>query len=155
MKDTEYQVDDLDRKILRELYKDARASFVDIAKKLLVSNATVHQRVNKLKLHGVLKRFEPVIDEAKMGITVNAIIGIYLKNAKDSQAVLEKLQKIPEVLEAYYTTGSYALILKVATADIERFQEFLMAKLQGIGEIQSTESFICLSQPIKRSSKIF
>ncbi len=108
-----------------------------------------------LKLHGVLKGFVPLVDESKMGFTVSAIIGVYLKNAKDSQVVLDKLQKIPEVLEAYYTTGSYALILKVTTQDIARFQLFLMDKLQGIAEIQSTESFVCLSQPISRTPKLF
>ncbi len=155
MSTTEYQIDDLDRKILKELFKDARASFVDIAKKLTVSNATVHQRVNKLKLHGILKGFIPLIDESKVGFTVSSIIGVYLKNAKDSQLVLDKLQKLPEVLEAYYTTGSYALILKVMTQDISKFQLFLMDKLQGIAEIQSTESFVCLSQPISRVPKLF
>lgn len=155
MDEVEYQIDDLDRKILKELFKDARASYVDIAKKLTVSNATIHQRVSKLKLHGILKGFVPVIDETKVGFKVSAIIGIYLKNAKDSQVVLDKLNKIPEVLEAYYTTGSYALIIKVSTYDIQKFQLFLMDKLQGIGEIQSTESFVCLSQPISRTSKLF
>lgn len=149
-----YQIDDLDRKILRELYKDARVSFVDVAKKLVVSNATIHQRVQKLKLHGILKGFQPIVDEAKLGMTVTSIIGIYLKNAKDCQAVLDKLEKIPEVLEAYYTTGSYALMLKVVTSDIQSFQLFLMEKLQHVAEVQSTESFICLSKPISKSIKI-
>lgn len=154
MENSEYQVDDLDRKILKELFKDARASYVDIAKKLGVANATIHQRVNKLKFHGLLKGFQPILDESKFGSSVTSIIGIYLKNAKDSQTVLNKLEKFPEVLEAYYTTGSYALILKVVSGDIQKFQGFLMDKLQEIAEIQSTESFICLSQPIKRSAKL-
>lgn len=149
-----YQIDDLDRKILRELYKDARVSFVDVAKKLVVSNATIHQRVQKLKLHGILKGFQPIVDEAKLGMTVTSIIGIYLKNAKDCQTVLDKLEKIPEVLEAYYTTGSYALMLKVVTSDIQSFQLFLMEKLQHVAEVQSTESFICLSKPISKSIKL-
>lgn len=149
-----YQIDDLDRKILKELFKDARCSFVDIAKKLTVSNATIHQRVNKLKLHGILKGFQPVIDEAQLGMTATSIIGLYLKNAKDCQNVLDKLEKFPEVTEAYYTTGSYALILKVVCADIQKFHFFLMEKLQHVAEIQSTESFICLSQPIKRTVRI-
>lgn len=148
-----YQIDDLDRKILRELYKDARASFVDIAKKLVVSNATIHQRVQKMKLYGVLSGFQPVVNEAKLGMTVTCIIGVNLKNAKDCQAVLDKLEKISEVREAYYTTGSYALILKVVTSDIHNFQIFLMEKLQHIAEVQSTESFICLSKPISKSIK--
>ena len=154
MREVKYQIDDVDRKILKELFKDARASFVEIAKKLIISNATVHQRINKLKLNGILKGFQPVLDEAKMGITVSSIIGIYLKNAKDCQLVLDKLEKFPEVVEVYYTTGSYALILKVTTTDIQSFQTFLMDKLQHVAEIQSTESFICLSQPIKRNSKL-
>ena len=71
-----------------------------------------------------------------------------------SKLVLDKLEKFPEVVEVYYTTGSYALILKVTTTDIQSFQTFLMDKLQHVAEIQSTESFICLSQPIKRNSKL-
>jgi Lrp/AsnC family transcriptional regulator for asnA, asnC and gidA len=153
--DEDYEIDDLDRKILRELYKDARVSFVEIAQKLTVSGGTIHQRVNKLKLNGILRGFQPVIDEARLGFGVTSMIGIYLKNAKDCSAVLDKLEKLPEVTEAYYTTGSYALILKIVTKDIQKFQLFLMDKLQGIAEIQSTESFICLSQPIKKNVKIF
>ncbi len=154
MNEEKYQIDDLDRKILRELYKDARVSFVDVAKKLVISNATVHQRVQKMRLHEVLIGFQPVVDEAKLGLTVTSIIGVNLKNAKDCQTVLEKLEKIPEVLEAYYTTGTYALILKVVTSDIQRFQLFLMDKLQHVAEVQSTESFICLSKPINKNIKI-
>lgn len=149
-----YQIDDLDRKILKELYKDARVSFIEVAKKLSVSGGTIHQRVNKLKLNGVLKGFQPVVDEASMGYTVSSLVGIYLKNAKDCQTVIEKLEKMPEVTEAYYTTGSYALFIKIVATDIQKFHLFLMDKLQGIAEIQSTESFICLSQPIKRSVKV-
>lgn len=151
----DYEIDDLDRKILRELYKNARVPFVEIAQKLTVSGGTIHQRVNKMKLNGVLRGFQPVLDEARLGFGVTSMIGIYLKNAKDCSAVLDKLEKLPEVTEAYYTTGSYALILKIVTKDIQKFQLFLMEKLQGIAEIQSTESFICLSQPIKKNVKFF
>ncbi len=150
-----YQIDDLDRKILRELYKDARVSFVDIAKKLSVSGGTIHQRVNKLKINGVLIGFGPTLNEQKFGLLVSSIIGINLKNAKDCQKVIESLEKFPEVTEAFYTTGSYALIIKIVTRDILSFRDFLMEKLQSIAEIQSTESFICLDQPIRRNIKIF
>lgn len=155
MNTEKYQIDDLDRKILKELYKDARASFVEIAKKFQISGGTVHQRVNKLKLHGILKGFQPLIEERQLGFTVSSMVGLYLKNAKDCQLVLDKLEKFPEVVEAYYTTGSYALILKIVTTDISAYQAFLMDKLQSINEVQSTESFICLSQPIKKNVKLF
>ncbi|MGE0632340.1 MAG: Lrp/AsnC ligand binding domain-containing protein [Pseudobdellovibrionaceae bacterium] len=150
----DYQIDDLDRRILRKLIEDARASFVEIAKDLKVSGGTIHQRVNKMKLAGVLKGFQPVIDCAELGLTVSAMIGVHLKNAKDCNKVLEHLRKIPEVVEAHYTTGSYALIIKVVTSNIESFRLFLMEDLQTISEIQSTESFISLETPISRQAKI-
>ncbi len=74
------------------------------------------------------------------------IIQLFYRNANT---------KTSRRLEAYYTTGSYALILKVMTQDISKFQLFLMDKLQGIAEIQSTESFVCLSLPISRVPKLF
>jgi Lrp/AsnC family transcriptional regulator for asnA, asnC and gidA len=151
---TEYQIDDLDRQILRELVKDARVAFIEIANKLKVSGGTIHQRVNKMKLAGVLTGFQPVIDISRLGISVAAMIGIHLKNAKDCNKVLNHLKQIPEVIEAHYTTGSYALIIKVATTDIQSFHSFLMEELQAITEIQSTESFISLATPIDRQVKI-
>ena len=57
---------------------------------------------------------------------------------------------MPEITEVYYTTGSFAFLIKVRTKSIEDFHHFLAYKLQSIDAIQSTESFISLDQPIKR-----
>jgi Lrp/AsnC family transcriptional regulator for asnA, asnC and gidA len=150
----EYQLDDLDRQILRELTKDARASFVEIAKRLGVSGGTIHQRVNKMKNAGVLKGFQPIIDESCLGLSVSALVGIHLKNAKDCNKVIDHLNQFPEVVEAHYTTGTYALMIKVVTGSIQDFHSFLMGRLQSLTEIQSTESFICMAKPIDRQVRI-
>ena len=148
-----YQIDDTDRKILKELTKDGRVSFLEIAQKLNVSGGTIHQRVNKMKLAGVIKGFIPVLEKQQLGLEISAMIGVHLKNAKDCGAVLEKLNRFPEVFEAHYTTGTYALIVKVSTTSMPEFHSFLIDKLQSISEIQSTESFICLSTPIEKNIK--
>ncbi len=52
------------------------------------------------------------LDEKKLGFSVTVLLGIHLKNAKDVEVVIQLLDNIKEVVEAYYTTGSYALIVK-------------------------------------------
>lgn len=81
---------------------------------------------------------------------MNVILGIHLKNAKDCPAVIDQLKKLPEVVEAYFTTGNYALFIRVINRTIGEYHRFLIEKLQTIKEIQSTESYICLDTPIFR-----
>jgi Lrp/AsnC family transcriptional regulator for asnA, asnC and gidA len=86
-----------------------------------------------------------------MGYDVTTLLGIHLKSAKDQSKVVEKLKSMKEVVEIYYTTGAYALIIKVHNKNIRSFHIFLSDKLQNISEIQATESFICLDQPVSRN----
>ncbi len=146
-----YQLDNLDRKILEMLQKDGRLPYTDIAKKLIVSAGTIHQRINKLTEAGIIKQTRIILDYQKLGYDVTTLLGIYLKSAKDLGKVIDKLKAMKEVVDVYYTTGSYALIIKIHHKTIKDFHQFLIDKLQSIPEIQSTESFVCLDQPIERA----
>ena len=64
--------------------------------------------------------------------------------------VIEQLKQLKEVVEVLYTTGTYALFIKVITEDVDEFHNFLVKKLQKMDEVQSTESFVCLDIPISR-----
>ncbi len=145
-----YEIDALDRKILRALMKDARTPFSDLARDFHVAPGTIHQRVAKMTEAGVITGSHLEVDHQKLGIGVTALIGVHLKNARDVKMALENLRMFDEVVEAYYTTGTYALVIKVLARDITHYHRFLMDKLQAIKEIQSTESFICLDTPLKR-----
>ena len=145
-----YEIDSLDRKILKILQSDAKVPFSEIAQKLIVSGGTIHQRVAKLEAAGVIKGSKYYLDYSMLGYDVNVLLGIHLKNAKDCPAVIEQLKKLPEVIEAHYTTGNYALIIRVINRTISDYHKFLIDKLQSIKEIQSTESYICLDSPISR-----
>src|SRR4051812_29109297 len=124
--------------------------YLEIARDLLVSGGTIHQRIDKMQKAGVIKGFKTEIDREKLGYAVTVLIGIYLKNAKDCGLVLDTLQKFEEIIETHYTTGSYALMAKATTRSIQDYYSFLTEKLQALKEIQSTESFICLSSPTTR-----
>jgi Lrp/AsnC family transcriptional regulator for asnA, asnC and gidA len=147
---TEYQIDNIDLKIIEALQKDARIPFLEIARSLDVSGGTIHQRIDKLKHAGIITGSKVTVDYKRLGHTVTVLLGIHLNSAKDIHTVIEKLDKLDEVVEAYYTTGNYALIIKVVLKSIDSFHEFLIKELQTIDEIRSTESFVCLKQVINK-----
>lgn len=148
--DEKYEIDNVDRKILTFLLNDARLPYLEIARKLIVSGGTVHQRIEKMKKAGIIEGSKFTLNLEKLGFDVTVFLGIHLTNAKDLGSVIKALENMPEVVEAHYTTGNYALLIKLHTKSIRDFHSFLTERLQSIDAIQSTESFISLSQPINR-----
>ena len=145
-----YEIDNLDKKILANLLQEARTPYAKIADSLGVSAGTIHVRIEKMRQAGVIKGTKVKIDAKSLGYDVCCFVGVYLKSAKDYQPVKEQLIQIPEVIEAYYTTGQYSILLKVVAPDIERFQHILINKLQSIDQVRSTETLISLQNPIYR-----
>lgn len=146
-----YEIDNLDRELLRELQKDARRPFQEIARELIVSGGTVHVRYNKLKEMGVIKGSQLVIDPEKLGYDICAFVGINLHNARDYKIVIKKLKTMPEILEAHYTTGKFNIFMKILTRSTRGLHDFLIERVQDIPEVQSTETLISLEVPIRQN----
>ena len=88
---------------------------------------------------------------SKLGYDVCCFIGIYLNKASSYPDVLEQLREIKEIVELHYTTGAYSIFIKVMCKSISNLQDLLMNRLQVISGVQSTDTFITLSQPIDRN----
>ncbi len=61
------KIEEIDRKILNVLNRDARMSFRRIAKELKISPTTLYNKVKKLEKSGVLKGYIPIIDKESVG----------------------------------------------------------------------------------------
>jgi Lrp/AsnC family transcriptional regulator for asnA, asnC and gidA len=147
---TEHEIDKLDRQILSQLQKDARRPFQDIARELVVSGGTVHVRFSKLRESGIIEGSRLIIDQSKLGYDVTAFVGINLQHAGDYKSVVNKLNQIPQIVEAHYTTGKYSIFIKVLAKSTRGLHDFLIEELQAIEGIQSTETLISLEAPIER-----
>jgi Lrp/AsnC family transcriptional regulator, regulator for asnA, asnC and gidA len=145
----DHELDNLDYEILRELQKDARRPFQEIARELIVSGGTIHVRFNKLKEAGVIKGSHLRLDPQKLGYDIMAFVGINLHNARDYKMVIEELKRLPEILEAHYTTGKYNIFLKILAQSTRGLHNFLIERIQLIPQIQSTETLISLEVPIQ------
>lgn len=147
-------IDNLDKSIITTLQRNARISYAEIAKSLGVSPATIHVRVEKLRQAEVITGTHIHVDPRKLGYDVCCFIGINLARAGDYPSALAKLDALPEVVEAHYTTGQYSIFIKVLVRSIDDLQKLLIEKIQPIDEIQATETLISLQQPIARQIQV-
>ncbi|MFZ1749711.1 MAG: Lrp/AsnC ligand binding domain-containing protein [Saprospiraceae bacterium] len=149
-KQSNSEIDVLDSKILSILAKDAKLSYAEIGKKLFVSPGTVHLRVKKLTDANLIKAVRADLNYAALGFDITAFLGIYLEKSHMYDGVKAELKKIPEVVDAHYTTGNYSIFAKVICRDTEHLREVLSKKLQAIKGIQRTETFISLEETLSR-----
>ncbi len=145
-----HELDYLDRQILSILMADAKIPYTDIAKQLNVSGGTVHVRMKKLEETGIVKGARLEVDEAKLGYDIISFIGIFLEKSSLYQSVISQLSEIPEVVNAYYTTGNYSIFAKIICKDTDDLRKLLSEKIQAISGIQRTETFISLEERIDR-----
>ncbi|MEO1261062.1 MAG: Lrp/AsnC ligand binding domain-containing protein [Bacteroidota bacterium] len=143
-------IDRLDRQILSELMHDAEQAYTELAKKLFVSGGTVHVRMKKLRDLGLVKGATLTVDHDKLGYDICAFLGIYLDKGSMFDDVAEDLKKIPEVVEAFYTTGLYNIFIKIYCRDTNHLKNVLHDKIQKIPGIQRTETMIALEESINR-----
>ena len=144
------KIDNLDKKILSILSKNARIPFKDVAAECGVSRAAIHQRVQHLIAGGVITGSGFDVNPKSVGYSTCTYVGMNLERGNMYKDVVEKLQDIPEIVECHFTTGPYTMLLKVYARDNEQLMDLLNNKMQMIPGVVSTETLISLDQSIKR-----
>lgn len=144
-------LDEIDLNILDIITQNARIPFKDVAKKVGISRAAVHQRVNRMIDLEVIIGSGYHINPNKVDFKTCSYIGIFLDKGGLFSEVVEKLKLIPEIVECHYTTGQYAIFIKVYAKDNEHLKNVLSSRIQKISGIASTETFISLEESFKRT----
>ena len=144
------KIDNLDKKILSILSKNARIPFKDVAAECGVSRAAIHQRVQHLIAGGVITGSGFDVNPKSVGYSTCTYVGINLERGSMYKDVVQQLLTIPEIVECHVTTGSYSMLLKVYARDNEQLMDLLNNKMQMIPGVVSTETLISLDQSIKR-----
>jgi len=154
IKNDELIIDGIDKIILRQLMKDARKPILEIARKVGISGAAIHQRLRKLEKSGLLAGSKFIIDPKVLGYRTMAFIGVYLDRAANNARAVRQLEDIPEVIECHYTTGNWSILIKILCKNNEDLMNLLNKKIQAIDGVSRTETFISLDQQIDRQIKI-
>jgi Lrp/AsnC family transcriptional regulator for asnA, asnC and gidA len=149
-----YEIDNTDLKILEILTQDAKKPYTEVAKKVYVSQGTIHVRMNKMEEAGIVERTTLRLNYSKLGYDITAFIGIYLQKSALYEKVLNELKKIQEITNIHYTTGNYSMFVKIHCRDTNHLKEVLHDKMQQVEGIERTETMISLEESLDRNLKL-
>ena len=149
-----YHIDKIDRQILSILVENAKTPYTEIAKKLLVSPGTIHVRMKKMEDVGLVKKSQLTINHELLGYDLTAFLGIYLEKGSNYKDVIEQMDKIPEIVEAHYTTGVYSIFAKITCKNTKHMRHVLNEEIQSVSGIQRTETIISLEQSIEKQLQL-
>lgn len=135
--ETMSNLDEIDMKIIRMLEENGRRPFLEIAKKLKLSESTIRKRVSALLKKGVIKKFTIQVDPSKLGMNAVAIVGVDVEPTK----LLEAAQKLCEINEVRYvatSTGDHMIMIEIWTKDGRELTKIIsekIGKIEGVKKI--------------------
>ncbi|MDH3657053.1 MAG: HTH-type transcriptional regulator LysM [Nitrosopumilus sp.] len=136
--------DKIDEKIIGYLKEDSRGSFVDIGKKLKLSESAVRRRVKNLIENGTIKKFTLELGEEN---ATSAIVLVSVDSTTDTSKVSSKLAKLEGVKTVYEITGQYDITTIISAASIAEINSTIDA-LRKIPGVVDTNTVIILRKII-------
>ena len=145
------ELDEIDRRILRELRRDGRISNASLAEKVGLSASPCWNRVRQMEEAKVIEGYTVLLNQKALGLPETVMIEVTLDRHDDEtfERFGQALADMPEVMEAYLLTGEYDYLIRVAVAGTEGYEEFLrrkLYKLEGLRHSRSTFVLRCLKR---------
>ena len=122
-------MDNVDRSIIRLLQEDARKSFNKIAESLGIAVGTAYNRVKNLEDSGILKGYTIMLDSAKLGYGLTALILIEAEG-RFLPDVEKELAKLDEVVSIYDITGDYDIAVIARFKNRNALNNFIKSALK-------------------------
>jgi Lrp/AsnC family transcriptional regulator, leucine-responsive regulatory protein len=113
-------LDQYDSRILAELQHDARISMSELGRRVHLSQPAVTERVRKLELSGVISGYHAVVDAARLGYGIRAMVRV---GRCDYATVVKRIEETPEVINAFNLTGEDSWILEIAVQDVPHLDD--------------------------------
>jgi DNA-binding Lrp family transcriptional regulator len=142
-------VDDTDRRILALLSQDGRRTYDDVARRVALSAPAVKRRIDRMRADGILRGFTALVDHAALGARTEALIELFYTPGVLLDEVARRLQRHPEVIEAWSVTGDADAIARVRTRDNHDLER-LISELQSDGTVVRTRTQVVMSALVER-----
>lgn len=134
-------IDDLDEALLKLLKKDARASFVDLAKGLGTSEGTVRARLKKLTENGVIRSFTI----RTTGLGVRALVSVNVAANVRTQNVSKAIAELDGVTDVWEVAGEEDILARVDVATTEELDD-VVERIRNLPEVRHTMSRLILRE---------
>ena len=144
-------MDEIDRKILSELQRDARLTITELAERVRLSLSPAHRRLRELERSGVIRAYRAHLNPEAVGLTFEALVFVTMREGgRDSLTAFEgAVVDIPNVLHAQRLFGDPDYVLRVITRDLEAFQVLYDEHLSALPGVQRLTSTLVMKSLIE------
>lgn len=138
------ELDELDWRLVELLQGDARMSFSELGRRVSLSSTAVAERVRKLEARGVIIGYQALIDPARLGLPIEAIVRVTLRSL-DGPHFREHILPLPQVASADHVTGDESWVLRVRCASTTELEEFV----EHVHQHGETSTSLVFSSPLR------
>ncbi|HXE84931.1 MAG TPA: Lrp/AsnC family transcriptional regulator [Gemmatimonadales bacterium] len=149
------ELDTTDRRIMKILSEDGRASYQAMADEIGLSRPAIMERVKRLEEAGYIRGYRVQLDRAKVGLPVTAFVAVRYGSSDyvGDEPRMREMEKHPGVLECHHIAGDDCYMLKVIAEDLEGVQTILR-DLRGPNTQMNTRTTIVLSTVFEKPGYI-
>ena len=137
------ELDATDRAILRILQEDARTPFSEVARRIDMSSATVHDRVGRMEEAGVIEGYHAKVDAKSVGYGVSAFVGLRTEQGREEDA-LRRLSELEGVREIHLTTGEWDVMLRVYAEDTDALRDLMFDHVANMDGFSRSQTMVIL-----------
>ncbi|MFB6267512.1 MAG: Lrp/AsnC family transcriptional regulator [Halodesulfurarchaeum sp.] len=141
------ELDDTDRAILRELQQNARTPFSEIARRIDMSSATVHDRVKRMEEAGVIRGYHAEVEPSALGLEIEALVGLRIEQGS-ADRMLERLQDVEAVQEVVLVTGEWDAIMRIVAKSTDELRELMFDRIANIEGFDRSQTMVVLGHEI-------
>lgn len=141
------RLDGTDAALLAALQQDGRLRLEDLARLVGLSASSVHDRLQRLRRDGVIRRWTVEVSPEALGLGVLAFIG--LRASRPCAELVEPIVAFPEVVEYHAAAGALGALLKVRTTTLDELNG-LVERLRRVPGIEGTETTVVLKSYAER-----
>ncbi|MCH8173706.1 MAG: Lrp/AsnC ligand binding domain-containing protein [Proteobacteria bacterium] len=141
-----YELDSIDRKILRELQKEGRITYAELARRVGLSTSPCLERVKRMERGGVIRGYTTLLNPARLG--ANLVVFVQIRLQRTSQDIFEKFKHaaidLEEVQECYLVSGNFDYLIKARVPDMDAYRKLLGTTLLTLPGVQESTSYVVM-----------
>lgn len=147
------ELDQFDKKIMRELSADGRLSITELASRIGLSKTPCQLRLRRLIDEGYIEGFRAILSSQKLGLDHIAFVEVKLSDTREEalKSFNDAARKIREIEGCHMIAGRFDYLLKVRTRDIRRYRIVLGEKISTLPFVSSTSTNVVM-QTVKEDS---
>jgi len=138
----------LDLRILKQLQRDGRMSYTDLAREVGLTTTPCIDRVKRLEKEGVIRGYTADLSPEKLG--AGLVVFVQIRLSRTAEDIFEEFAKaartLDDIQECYLVSGNFDYLLKARVADMDEYRHLLGETLLSLPGVQESTSYVVMEE---------